>query len=190
GDEGDFLIMGIRPMPDLAGLNPKEWVKSDNDKIDENVQILPGDLITAVNDKPVQTADYAIFDRALQASGGKPVKLTVRNLNGQSRTVMAKVGFERFFGPTQMNFAGMEPRPVIESIMENSPVSGKLKPGDVVEAITINGEMQRNPTVNSFTAQIRAAARENHKVDFLVQRKGAPELQRVFGVVPDFRTGQ
>src|SRR4051812_47200061 len=84
----------------------------------------------------------------------------------------------------------MEPRPVIESIMENSPVSGKLKPGDVVEAITINGEMQRNPTVNSFTTQIRAAARENHKVDFLVQRKGEQELQKVFGVVPDFRTGQ
>jgi regulator of sigma E protease len=189
-EEGDFLIMGVRPMFDLAGLNPKEWVKSENEKIDETSQILPGDLITAVNDQPVQPQDYAIFDRAVQASGGKPVKLTVRNLNGQTRTVMAKVSFGRFFGGIPMNIAGMEPRPVIEGIMENSPVSGKLKPGDVVEAITINGEMQRNPTLNSFTAQIRSAARENHKVDFLVQRKGEEELQKIYGVVPDFRTGQ
>jgi regulator of sigma E protease len=89
-----------------------------------------------------------------------------------------------------MNIAGMEPRPVIESIMENSPVAGKLKSGDVVEAITINNEMQRNPTLNSFTSQIRTAAKENRKVDFLVQRKGEDELKTVFGVVPDFRTGQ
>src|SRR5204862_1336175 len=128
--------------------------------------------------------------QAVQSSGGKPVKLTVKNIAGQTRTVMAKVSFERFFGPTQMNIAGMEPRPVIESIMENSPVSGKLKPGDVVEAITINGEMQRNPTVNSFTTQIRAAAKESRKVDFLVARKGEDELKTIFGVVPDFRTGQ
>src|SRR6266568_3385845 len=165
-EEGDFLVIGVRPMPDLAGFNPKEWVKNDTEKIDESTQILPGDVITAVNDKPVQPQDYAIFDRAVQSSAGKPVKLAVRNLSGQTRTVMAKVSFERFFGSTPMNIAGMEPRPVIESIMENSPVSGKLKPGDVVEAITINGEMQRNPTLNSFTAQIRAAARENRKVDF------------------------
>jgi regulator of sigma E protease len=189
-DEGDFLIMGVRPMSDLAGLNPKEWVRTENEKIDEKAQILPGDVITAVNDKPVQPQDYAIFDEAVQSSGGKPVKLTVRNLEGKTRTVMAKVSFERFFGPTAMNLVGMEPRPVIDSIMENSPVSGKLIPGDVVEAITINGEMQRNPTLNSFTAQIRAAAKENRKVDFLVQRKGEEELKKVFGVVPDFRTGQ
>ncbi|HEV8290721.1 MAG TPA: site-2 protease family protein [Tepidisphaeraceae bacterium] len=189
-DEGDFLIMGVRPMSDLAGFSPKDGVVIDKEKIDENSQILIGEVITAVNDKPVQPQDYPIFDQAVQASGGKPVKLTVRNPAGQTRTVMAKVSFERFFGPTPMNIAGMEPRPVIESIMENSPVSGKLKPGDVVEAITINGEMQRNPTLSSFTAQIRAAAKENRKVDFLVQRKGEEELQRVFGVVPDFRTGQ
>src|SRR2546421_10935932 len=179
-DEGDFLIMGVLPMPDLAGFNPKDGLVIATEKVDENSQILIGDVITAVNDKPVQPRDYEIFDQAVQSSGGKPVKLTVRNLNGQTRTVMAKVSFERFFGPTQMNIAGMEPRPVIESIMENSPVSGKLKPGDVVEAITINGEMQRNPTVSTFTAQVRTAAKEKHKVDFLVQRKGEEELQRIF----------
>jgi regulator of sigma E protease len=192
-DEGDFLIIGVRPMPDLAGLNPKEYARvdtADAPKLDESSEILPGDVIVAVNDKAVQPQDYAIFDQAVQASGGKPVKLTVKNLAGQTRTVMAKVSFEHFFGPAPLNIAGLEPRPLIEGIMDNSPVAGKLKPGDVVEAITINNEMQRNPTRASFIAQIRAAAKEKHKVDFLVSRKGEDELKTVFGVVPDFRTGQ
>ncbi|HEV8607415.1 MAG TPA: site-2 protease family protein [Tepidisphaeraceae bacterium] len=192
-EEGDFLVMGVRPMPDLAGLNPKEWVRTDNGefpKIDESSQILPGDVITAVSDKAVQPQDYAIFDRALQASGGKPVNLSVRDSNGKTRTVEAKVSFEQFFGDTPFNIAGMEPRPTIEMIEQASPVAGKLMPGDVVEAIVVNGEQQRSPTIGSFKAQVQAAARENRKVDFVVKRKGADDLTQVAGVVPTFRTGQ
>jgi regulator of sigma E protease len=187
---GDFLIMGIRPMSDLAGYSAKEFIVDDDTKIDEKTQILPGDVIETVNDQKVTPQDYPLFDRALQKSKGSPLNLTVRNAKGEVRTVTAKVGFELFFEDTPFNIAGLEPRPVILTIEKEAPVADKLKPGDVIEAIVINGEVQRSPTMGGFKNQVRAAANEGRKVAFIVKREGQDAPLSIAEVVPNFRTGK
>ena len=83
---GDLLQMGVRPTSDLAGLDPKEFATDNKHAIDPASEILPGDVIVAVNDKAVTPKDYPVFDQAIQNSGGKPVRL--RSLTARSPTVL------------------------------------------------------------------------------------------------------
>jgi regulator of sigma E protease len=188
----DLLSLGVRQMFNLQGVDPdpkEQLIHRDGSSPDPKHEIFPGDTIEAVNDQPVKPEDYAVFDRALQKSGGNEVKLTVRNLKGETRTVMAKVDFDRFFDDVNFNVAGMEPRPMIDGVQVKSPVMGKVQSKDVIEAIVVNGETHRSPTMESFRSQIKAAGNEGRKVALVVKRPGKDELVHIDAVVPDFRTG-
>ena len=169
----DATLLG-KPKPDGSDWDPK-------------TEILPGDVITAVNDVPVQNpkTDYPLLDQTVQNSAGNPLKLTVRGADGKTRLVQADVHFQRFFGMTPVNLAGMQPRPVVDAILPKSPVTGKLKKNDVVTELRINGERLVDPCMDHFVKQINKAGDDGRKVGFVVERNG--KLQTIDDVLPDFR---
>lgn len=190
----DILGVGIAPIFELRGLDPKkvklkDFKKSDDGPMDPSEQIFPGDMITEVEGTKVNINDYPAFDQIVQNSSGKRLHLTVVDEQGKTRPVNAKIGFGGFFGGTPFNLGGLEPRPVIESVMENSPVQGKLKSGDIICAIKVNGEEKLTPTLDQFRKEVREAGDKKRKVDFLVERKGQGKPQWIDGVVPTFKTG-
>ncbi|MGE5612331.1 MAG: site-2 protease family protein [Bacillota bacterium] len=203
-DPNSFLSLGIGPSAilELRGLDAKligKVKKANDEPLDPSTEILPGDTITAVDGIPVgqpdpknpqldwRTRDYELFDQHVQNSAGKPVVLSVRDPQGKMREVKAQVAFQSFFGETPFNLAGMQPRPQVEDIMENSPVQGKLKRGDVVTALRVNGELRANPGTDQFIRIVNEAGDKGSKVSFTVERDGKRE--QVGEVVPDFRTG-
>jgi hypothetical protein len=50
--------------------------------------------------------EYWKFDRALQASDGKPVRLTVKRADGKSEDVQVVPQFSRSFNSETISFAG------------------------------------------------------------------------------------
>jgi regulator of sigma E protease len=190
----DILGIGIAPIFELRGLDPKkvklkDLKKSDEALLDPSEQILPGDVITEVEGMKVDINDYPAFDQKVQNSNGKRLHLTVADEQGKTRQVSASVSFGLFFGGTPFNIGGLEPRPVIEAVIDNSPVQGKLKGGDIICAIKVNGEEKLTPTLDQFRKEVREAGDKKRKVDFLVERKGQSKPQWIDGVVPTFKTG-
>ncbi|HEX2971888.1 MAG TPA: site-2 protease family protein, partial [Tepidisphaeraceae bacterium] len=184
-DPNSFLSLGIGPSAilELRGLDVKllgKIKKADDEPLDPATEILPGDEVTAVDGIPVgkpdpsnpqldwRTRDYKLFDQHVQNSGGKPVLLTVRDAQGKTREVKAQVAFQSFFGETPFNLAGMQPRPMVDGIMEKSPVQGKLKKGDVITAMRVNGELRANPSTDQFIRMINEAGAKGWKVAFTV----------------------
>jgi regulator of sigma E protease len=190
-DPNGFLSLGTSRMTDLKGLKPetvKEIKNADGSPLDPALQILPGDTILTVNGQPVTPLNYVVFDRALQESAGKPVLLTVRNAAGQERQVKAQPRFQDFFAGSPFNLAGFQPRLKVEGIVKDSPIQGKLKKGDVITTLVVNGEPRSDPSVPQFIQHVNRAGDNGWKVDFVVERDG--QRQAVQGVVPTFRTGR
>ncbi len=161
--------------------------KADDSDLDPRREILPGDVITAINGVGVGNpkTDYPMLEEAIQASEGKPIELTVRGADNQVRRVEMEVYFQRFFGGAPVNFAGMQPRPTIEGVMPKSPVTGKLRKGDIVTEVRVNGERLENPGMGRFVKEVNKAGSEGRKVGFVVEREG--KLETVEETLPDYR---
>ena len=161
--------IGLTPIPQLEGLNPKT-VREAN--LDPKTDVLPGDRILAVNGEEVTANDYPKFDRILQASGGQPLLLTVQNSAGEKREVSARAMFEPFFGGLPFNIAGLQPRPVVELVAPQSPMKGKIEPGDIITALYVNGEAMSNPTLDQLITRIHKAGDDGAKLALEVERDG------------------
>ncbi len=195
-DPKAFLDIGVGQFPlSLQGpdnVEPKDlkaW--QDAAHPDPAKDIYPGDLVTAVGDTPVTPDQYYVLDRALQQSNGVPVKLTVTGADGKPRIVEVQPRFQPFFANTPVNIAGLQPRPVIDTITEGSPVQKgdkQLLPHDIITSLSVNGELINNPTVDQFIDHIGKAGELKQKVDIGFLRDGKPGL--VTGVSPDMRIGQ
>ena len=183
GDPNGFLDIGIgraAPMA-LRGLPIKiaeNW-RRVHPEADPATTILPGDEIIAVAGQTVDPQrDYYVLDHALQQSGGRPVLVTVKNAQGQQRAVSLQSRFEGFFGSKPFNIAGMQPRPLVASVEDKSPVRGKLQPGDIILGIQMggdNGEIKAFPTVTEFMRHLADAGDRSQVVNIHYERDGKAE---------------
>ena len=174
---------GVRPIYDLTGLDPKK-VKITDD-FDLKSEIAPGDVIEAVNGTPVQIHDAVLFDQQLQNSFGKPINLSVRNIDGQTRQVTFTARFEEFFADVPFNIAGIQPRFRVNSVLAESPVKEILKPGDIVVQLKINKQPADHPTQDEFISLVGDAGAKGWHVDFVVERDG--NRVHLDGLVPNFK---
>jgi regulator of sigma E protease len=174
-----FLMIGVGPPMALEGLDPKsrmdEDLRREQNKEEfvpaDYLAVQPGDVITAVNGQPVKVHEYWKLDRAVQASNGKPIQLTIAEPNGKTHQELVHPSFMNPFGPEPLNFAGMEPRTVIEQVNTNSSAKGKLLPGDVVLAMSFqNGDRVSNPTVDEVRDRLEDAGQNSQPVSFTILR--------------------
>lgn len=188
-DAKSFYAIGVVPISELRGLDPGRYraLAGDEGGPDPATKVLPGDTIIAVDGVEVGPADYRVLDERIQASGGKPVLLTVRDVAGKVRQVKVPVAFQRFFGDMPFNILGMQPQPMIVAVNENSPMKGKLAPGDVVAGLYINDEASANVSLDRLLALIQDAGSRGLRVDFLIDRDGV--RRRVEGAVPNVSLG-
>lgn len=189
-----FLALGVGPVAELRGPDPRLFKLGE--KLDASTEILPGDVVTAVNGAAVDATKveaYVVFDAAVQKSAGKPVLLTVKDKDGRQREVKAPVSFftdgrSTFFGDVPFNIAGLQPRPRVENVLPDAPAEKVLRRGDVITALFVNGDRYGNPTVSEFISLVAKAGERKARVEFEVEREG--QRQKLDeGVIPTYRTG-
>lgn len=186
--ELNLLGIGVRPMHLMEGLNPK-IVKVDTARVKPESHVLPGDVVVAVEGVEIKQGDpkgYVEFEHHVQASKGKPVRLSVRDKDGKTREVIAEVRFDEMFAGAPFDIAGMQPRAVVKSVQSGVPIEGKLQPGDVILSMSVNSDKANNLSRDDLIKRIREAGQMERRVDFTVERAG--KIVDVQGVVPDVTT--
>jgi len=138
------------------------------------VPVRPGETVVSVAGEDVGVKDYWKLDRALQASFGAPVPITVRDKSGSEHQRQVQPNFGSPFGDVPLNVAGMAPRVIVESILEKSAASGKLQPDDVILSVTVNqqGDTVTTPTIPTLIKLLDEAGKSGRAVDVTVLRGG------------------
>lgn len=189
----DFLQLGIERPSELRGLNSKKMRQEARDVfktlpaqqqlvgLDETIVAIAGKPVTATDlDKldpasiASKVADVRTLDQALQNSGGKPVAITVRGADGKTRDEQLQPMFAEPFDGS-LSILGLQMRPRIESVSEESPAFGKLKDGDVVLAVGVGSDLIANPSQPVFRAIVGKAGDEGRKISVTVLRDGKAE---------------
>lgn len=194
GPSKDFVSLGIGQATSLrgpeadkkaSGRSPKE-IEEEKQKVarlmgSDFLDILPGDVITAINGKPVEPDDYPTLDAALQRSNGQSVALTVRNKDGVERPEAVRPRLTTPFGDTELNFAGMVPRVRIGSVMPGSSGAKQsregfkaLMPGDVVTAVGAGpeGAEWADPSFSQFQRIVSGVEPSDRTLKLTVRRDG------------------
>jgi regulator of sigma E protease len=187
-DSRGFQSLGIYPPRQLAIPKDAETLPGVEELVPrERLAVRqPGDTIVAVNGKPVDVKDYVKLDRAVQASFGDEVVLTVRDRDGRARTEKITPQFAPPFGNGEFNLLGMMPRAAIGAIEADSSARGKLHPGDAVVSLAVGGDPLANPTIEKLVERLRAAGEKGTPVDVTVLRDGQ-ELPPIKGLTPNVR---
>ena len=178
GDPKGFLSLGIQSPRALKGVSEKEKLADDEKKLAElypaeMLELKPGDVITAVNGRAVDADKHLpVFDAALQSSGGAPVKLAVKNKEGNERIVNVQPHFLESFGSEGFNIAGMVPRTIVQSITETSDARGKLKPGDVITSVVVGNDAVVHPSGRTLKKWLNQAGQNDKMIDAQVLRDG------------------
>lgn len=191
-DLGGLLDIGIDQPVELRGADRKDASVFESLPRDLNnpdrFAIRPGDTVVAINGMPVDyKTDAWKLDRAVQASYGRPVELTVKGDDGSTRNVALHPQFVAPFDSDPLNFAGMQPRPQVDSLLEDSSAKGKLLPGDVFVAVSDSTGRKSNPTARELTDWLDEAGRNGRKVDLNMLRDGS--VLSFTGLSPDVRVG-
>jgi regulator of sigma E protease len=185
---GRFMEIGIDRPVQLRGIDKedaeamKELNGPDSMIPREMLLVGPGDVITAVNGEPVKAGslensrddEYWKLDKAVQASNGNPVKLTIRKADGKIEEASFSPKFANPFGSDQLSFGGMVPRTTISLVTPKSPARGKLLPNDVVLQISYakGADPLANPTASDLIDRLSKAGKNGQTVDMLVFRDG------------------
>jgi regulator of sigma E protease len=177
-DNGGMMALGFAPPPMLQGANPEKVIPEQFTKLPAESQLLkPGEVILAINGEPLSNpSDIALLDKHVQTSGGKPLTMQIKGVDGQTRDISVPLSFGMTFNRAPLNFAGLTPRTTIESIADDSAVEGKLRPGDVVISIRnqATGNLQGNVGLQDFISTVRAAGQSGQKLNLVVLRDGKP----------------
>ena len=187
---GGFLSIGIAAPHKLMGLDPKDDIKVQSDwakkALEEEHAVLPGDTITAIDGEPVEDTQYWKLDRALQNPDGKPVQLTIKAADGKTKSFALTPHFESEFGKEPLNFGGMEPRPAVAAITDDSSALGKVLPGDViVSLIFAGGDSVGNLDTTQLRDRLSKAGASGQKVSLVVLRDG--KQVRLDGLSPNLK---
>jgi regulator of sigma E protease len=206
GDPKGFLALGILQPMEMRGIDPHDAVLDESARKlvpPETFALKPGDIITAVNGKPLEVTDYSkekkdadaiardykTFDDAVQNSRGKPVMITIKDgATGKSQDVAVHPVFEKLFSKAGVTFAGMELRPVCESVIEGSPVAGKILPGDVITAVDWGDGAKTDPTWDDVIKYFNDAG-QNHKEVSITLLRGDKEVT-IDKIIPSMKVGK
>ena len=133
GESSGFLMLGIEQPRELQALDHRDYDEQIAGKkgieqmvLPESLALRTGDVIIAINGQSVSVDQYWKLDDALQQFDGNPVRLTVKSAAGQSRAVDVKPVFDLPFGEQPLNFAGMQPRSSVDTILDGSPALNKI----------------------------------------------------------------
>ncbi len=127
-------------------------------------------MITAVQGVPVKPTDFVVLHRALQESKGHPVRVTRVGDDGKTQDIDVQPHFLQPYGDEPLNFAGMVPRVQVVAIGRESHGYGYIMPGDVVTAISTDGDVKPNPSMKVFRDRLNAAGQAGKKVELTVLR--------------------
>ncbi len=185
GDARGMLVMGIHPLPMLAGPIPGSPLAAARKKESLDPKSVPaeynqlhiGDVITAVQRDAVDSkTGYTTFYNALQHAAGKSIDITVRDTAGKERSETIWPHFYPPFGKDALSFAGMNPRALVRVVAPDSPLFGKVLPGDAIVSITVIGpnDTREAPSLKSFEEIITAANKDSHEIDLTVLRGQSP----------------
>jgi len=180
-----MLSIGVGPAVVLAGpdkddidaATAREIAAADTLQV-VDLSLWTGSVVTHVAGTPVlidtlvnRAAAVRTLDQALQSSQGKPVELTLRLADGSTRLTSVRPRFAPLLGGGELNFAGLSPRVRVESVMPESPVKGKIKPGDVVTGVRDEqGNTSLNPSTQAFRQIVRSAGESGMKLSITVLR--------------------
>lgn len=183
-DPAGFMQLGVGGAPLLRAID--EELPFDPKLHPASYGILrPGDVIVAVNGRAVSrsdapeslTHDLLVLDEELQKAAGAPITLSIRGGDGATRSAQVRGELMTPFGRDGLHFAGMQPAVQIEGIEAESPVVGKLQPGDIVTRIEA-GIPSRDavdfPTTRKFREIVDLAATAGGTVNVHVLRDGNP----------------
>ena len=193
GQQG-MVGVGVGPSPALRG--------ADVVYTDEEKTLLPPDaLVVAAGERIVEVAgqavdedDYFVLDQVVQNSGGEAVPVVVERADGrrEARQIRPRLAGGDAVGGSA--FAGLAPLVEALSISPDSPAQAAgLRPGDVVEQITIRGaaDTVAEPSFEEMKRHLTAAGRADRRVDVSVRRDGERVILSDVGVVSlDRETGQ
>lgn len=201
-DPKGFLVLGIEPATELAGLPDTDAMREvlkQSDLHGDMLKVQPGDRIVAVNGRrlePVTPADRTssdaalreknldakrknllTFDQAVQSSKGQPIELTILTSKGEEKPLSINPSFGTTFDGSSTSIAGMTPRVAAASVMPDSPVQGKMQSGDIFEEITIANPASPTvltPTIQRLKETLNAAGEAGEKITLKVLRDGKP----------------
>jgi regulator of sigma E protease len=193
-----FLALGIYGATSLQGVKERDWPdEATNPDLELRGirSVRPGDVITKVNGRDVRPSDIYrpgdpgdqhLMIEAAQGSHGRPVELTIRRKDGRVETVSLPIHFQTSFMDTRpFNIAGMQPRARVEYLSsKDSPVFGKIHPGDVMESVEVvnatapasqPGDRAPDLSVQGFIKTIGEAGAKDQSLNFVVLHDGKRE---------------
>jgi regulator of sigma E protease len=190
-----FPLIGIGPSQTLAAVPvdpdlPKNAKAADDgDVLPELNKIQPGDIITQIDGKPIETVKIpvALYD-AVQAAAGKPVAVTIKNAAGISRSEKLASEFVPPFDEQPISFGGLRMLAEVATVPKESPAFSKLHAGDIVMSIAdagSSGDQEKYPTQKSLMDFIRAAGANKTRLTMTVRRDG--KTVTVIGLVPSYK---
>ena len=199
-----FLSLGIRQDEELAGVDPAEMTPEEFKKLEdkssfspERTRIRPGDVIVAVNGKPIAppnlnddpgSGQQYLLMLALQDSNGEPVPVTVKNAAGQLREEKVTPFFDPPFEiGKDVDFAGMQPRPTVFEVPSDTSVKDKLLPGDVILAMRLT-DLRNHPDVSLLKKWSDEAYKSGKPLTIYVLRDG--RVKTVEEIMPKTKTGE
>jgi regulator of sigma E protease len=183
GDIKGLLGIGVGPTPELRTAKRDTEESSDLDHLPDFDAIRPDETIVAIAGEPVKIKQYYRLFDALQRSEGKPVQVTVENADHQRRPVAITPWLDAMiWGNKPLEFAGMEPRPMVDVVPIGSSVEGKLKAGDVIVGIKPI-DQENYPGRVQATEMFAKAAETKQKISLNIVRDGK-ELPAITDIVP------
>jgi regulator of sigma E protease len=202
-DSKYFISLGVSASPNLRG--PKQPVEDSDPalSVPGRTDLRPGDVITKVNDQPVQqgdpakgtSGDYYVLDRALQQSTpDRPVVLTVKRADGKEETVRVRPHLEDNFGDAESRythpvaFAGMHPRMGTTRVAsDKSPVYKQMQSSDAIAQVIVHtapgdaGETRSHLSIKQFVDLMQSVGKKGQTVDLIVER-GDKTLPPIKGI--------
>lgn len=173
-----FVALGFEPPPALKTVDlkdveePLDYAKLAKVNSPDAMLLRPGDQIVAVDGKPVTKDDYVTLNRATQEFG-KPVELTIKGVDGTTRTGSVQPHFADFFSGN-WNLAGMEPRSALVSVQDNSSAFDKLFAGDAIAKLVVHtpsgDQTYANPDRETFTTVLKKAGSDGNPLNVTVIR--------------------
>jgi regulator of sigma E protease len=209
-DPKGLLALGLLPPDELAGLDPADQNDWDQLKLKESAMpdtlaVRPGDLITQINGKNLPSAAKAEIDhksisvgpgwelyRAMDASNGEPIELTVRSPDGTLSHPKIEPHFQLALSKEPLNILGLQPRARVEMLTDDkSSAMGKLHPGDVIVAVDggPDNDHLSNPTIEQIRTTLAAAGDKKMRISIAALGTGETQPHQVPDLTPNVRLG-
>src|SRR5207247_6006403 len=114
--------------------------------------------------------------------------VSVRGADGKTRELPPlQPHFVESFEREKLNWAGLQPRAVVDAITDESTVKNKLFPGDAIVSMTVKpgNDTIYNPTRKVLRDRLQKAGSQEQRVDMVVHRQGKDIL--VSDLVPNVK---